>query len=85
MKESRFRFSHVLLFLFLLGFGCYVAYMIITSLSRTGFNWGIITLIPVIVLFVVLPIYGAVCLIRSDAENLKNGESTSLYADNDKK
>ena len=75
-NESRFRFSHVIVVLFLLGVGCFVGYQFIS-----GFHPILLFEIGTFIVGCVLPIIGAVCIIISDIKNIKSGESTSFYAE----
>jgi len=79
-NESRFRFSHVVVVLFLLGVGCFFGYQFLLA-----FEPILLIELPTFLLGCVLPIVAAVCIIVSDIKNIKSGESTSFYADQEEK
>ena len=71
MKESRFRISHLILFLFLLSFGCISGYQFIKIQIFNGFHWLDLFYIPVFILLCVFPVVSAVLLAIDDLKNLK--------------
>ena len=85
MKESRFRFSHLILFLFLFGAGCFFGYLLIRTWIVSGFSLLFLLYIPTIFVIVVIPLWGAIGLVMEDIKNIKSGKSTSLYAEEDEK
>ena len=85
MKESRFRFSHLILFLFLFGAGCFFGYLLIHTWIVSGFDLMFLLYIPTIFVIVVIPLWGAIGLVMEDIKNIKSGKSTSLYAEEENK
>lgn len=84
-NESRFRISHVFLFLFLLGGAAFFAYEIVSMIDMIRyFHWAYalyyVVLIPLFVFF----LYAAFGLVKSDIKNIKDGKSTSLYENENK-
>lgn len=84
-KESRFRISHLILSLVLLCVCGFIGYVMINSWIETGFHLLFLLYIPTFFLLVILPLWGSFGVLVEDIKKIKNGESTSLYADEENK
>ena len=79
MKESRFRISHVLLVLFLIGFGCAFGYLLIKAWIFAEFTPLMLLYIPTFCVAVILPIVSAILFTVNDIKKILAHENNSLY------
>ena len=83
MNKFRFKISHLILFVFLVGFGVFFGYLIISSWFFFYFDWKYIFYIPTFILGSVFPVVSGFALLLHDIQCFIKKEDNSMYKDNE--